>query len=218
MNKKIIVITLLFCMMPNLHSQERCEDVVYEFSPGRYNILDSSVIIYSQPNVTGLVTGRLNLHSEIEIIEAVENSQTTMEGMSHYWYKIRFNSVTGYVWGGYIAIETSVFNFGDARVYCYYRVSSMVRYGNDYYVPSVLPNDIFVYFDNRRLNNSVIEEQYKEFKKVYGSEGIRESCYFNFLKGRNFIMFGHGGNGYTDQYIIRENGEIEYSGFIWACG
>jgi hypothetical protein len=218
MNKKIIVITLLFCMMPNLHSQERCEDVVYEFSPGRYNILDSSVIIYSQPNVTGLVTGRLNLHSEIEIIEAVENSQTTMEGMSHYWYKIRFNGVTGYVWGGYIAIEASIFDFGGAKVYCYYRVSSIVRYSNDYYVPSVLPNDIFVYFDNRRLNNSVIEEQYKEFKKEYGSEGIRESCYFDFLKRRNFIMFGHSGNGYSDLYIIRENGEIEYSGSVWACG
>jgi hypothetical protein len=222
MNKKTIVIILFAFMVQNLTSQERCVDVAYEFSLGKYNILVSSVNIYSQPYLTSSVIGGLDLHSEIEIIETVENSQTTMEGATHYWYKIRFNNDTGYVWGGYIAKETSVFDFDDTKVYCYYRVSSIVKYGNNRFVPSVMPNDIFVYFNDRRINNNVIEEGYKEFGKNYRGEQIRDKCYFVILERENFILkkfilFGHSGDGYIDQYYIKENGEIVYGGHMWAC-
>ena len=218
--KKTVIILLLFCVIHNVHSQERCDDVAYEFFPGKYRILASSASIYSQPNVTGSVVDGLDLRSEIEVIGVVKNSPITMDGVTHYWYKIQFNHVTGYVWGGYIAIETSVFDFGAAKVYCYYRVSSIVRYDNNYYVPSVLPNDIFVYFNDRRSNNDVIEEQYKDYKKTYRSEGIRESCRFSSYRerNRNIIILIHSGNGYNDRYYIKENGEIEYNLSYWLCG
>jgi hypothetical protein len=60
---------------------------VYEFSSGIYNMLDSPINIRNQPNLTGSVIGRLELHSEIEILEKTDNVQT-IEGMPHYWYKI----------------------------------------------------------------------------------------------------------------------------------
>ena len=209
-------------MVQNLTSQERCIDVAYEFPPERYNILVSSVNIYSQPNFENSPISVLDLHSEIEIIETAENSQTTIEGAAHYWYKIRFNNITGYVWGGYIAKETSVFNFDDTKVYCYYRVSSIVKYGNNCFVPSVLPNDIFIYFNDRQINNDVIEEEYKKYEKNYGREQIRDECYFVILERekfflKKFIMFKHGGDGYSDTYYIKENGEIVYGGHMWAC-
>ena len=128
MNKKTIVIILLAFLVQNLTSQERCVDVAYEFSLGKYNIL----------------------------------------------------------------------------------------------VPSVMPNDIFVYFNDRRINNNVIEEGYKEFGKNYRGEQIRDKCYFVILERENFILkkfilFGHSGDGYIDQYYIKENGEIVYGGHMWAC-
>jgi len=141
-------------------------DPVYIFKPEKYNILESSVNIRSQPNLTSSVIGKLKLHSEIEIIERAENFQT-IDDMTHYWYKIKYEDITGYIWGGFISIETKIFVIdNNTNMYCYYRVSKLVRNELDYnrysYGHLITPNDIFIYINQKRSKTNVIEEIYSE--------------------------------------------------------
>jgi hypothetical protein len=71
----------------------------YNIEPGKYHILDFPVNVRSLPNLNGAIAGRLNLNDEIEVIENMGNEQQ-IEGVWQYWYKIKFNEISGYVWGG----------------------------------------------------------------------------------------------------------------------
>jgi hypothetical protein len=154
------IITILFGLFSliNLGAQEVVGNPIYEFATGKYSMLYSPVNIRSHPNLTGSVVGRLELHSEIEILENTKNSQI-IDGMTHYWYKIQYGNITGYIWGGYISIRAFSFNNYGNNIKCYYRVSNRKKFETgtsngiqySHYFDSILPNDIFIYINNRRV-------------------------------------------------------------------
>jgi len=179
---------------------------VYIFLPGKYNILESSVNIRSQPNLTSSVIGKLELHSEIEIIEKPENYQT-IDGITHYWYKIKHEDITGYIWGGFISIKTEIFEIDGTKIYCYYRVSKKEPHGYGYSL--VTPNDIFIYIDQnkKRIDTSVIKKVYLEDTLITNSWN-----YCRFSERDDHILLGIGDDGVTASFfIITKYGEIIFS-------
>jgi hypothetical protein len=209
-------------------------DPVYIFVRGKYNILESSVNIRSQPNLTSSVIGKLELHSEIKILYRTENYQT-IDGMTHYWYKIRYEDITGYVWGGFISINTKVFDIDGKKINCYYRVSKLRReYTDDgwySYDNLVTPNDVFIYIDKKRIKNTAIEKVYSDNSFVYyGNHHIREywefctfweasktdsnlDDYQKVIREKNAIMFFKiesetSTGSVCSVFLINKNGEI----------
>jgi hypothetical protein len=157
---------------------ERFERVgSYEIEPGRYHILDYPVNIRSQPNINGEIIGRLYLNDEIEVVENMGNEQQ-IDGVWQYWYKINFDDLYGYIWGGNISLKTLVFENEDNNYFLYSRVSFIHRIYNtnpsnvrpdqrldELYWDSPLtrPDDIFIYINNRKISIKSIERYYEAF-------------------------------------------------------
>jgi hypothetical protein len=219
MKKALIFFLFIITSFVSLYSQSSpfnntYGEPIYIFSPGKYNMLDSPVNIRSQPNLMGSIIGRLELNSEIEIIEKTENSQT-IEGMTHYWYKIKYGNITGYVWGGYISIKTSIFVLdNNTKIYCYYRYSKTDRRKTSeiyyHYFDLILPGDIFIYINQRRISNTVIKEVY--FEETANTRWfVRDYwhfCYFYEEKGNIVLMINDGAGVVESSFIINKHGEI----------
>jgi hypothetical protein len=210
--EKIEVNELFFKQFESDRSNNK-DGPVYIFLPEKYNILESSVNIRSQPNLTSSVIGKLELHSEIEIIEKPENYQT-IEGMTHYWYKIKHEDITGYIWGGFISIKTKIFEIDGTKIYCYYRVSKNGPLG--FYYHLVTPNDIFIYINQnkKRIDTSVIKEVYLGDTHITNSWN---DCTFqeeedgnillqigNYTSGSYFIINKYGEIIFCDSYFYKE--------------
>ena len=208
---------------------------IYKFSSGNYSILDISVDIQSQPNLTSSAMGRLELHSEIEILENTEISQV-IEDVTSYWYKIKYNDIVGYIWGGFIAVSTETIVLDDnVKVYLYYRFSGTKKNKTGdgtrggriidfyHYFDSILPNDIFIYINSKRVSTRVFEEAYYSynFNKVGGIEGVWEACYLRTTDKRNEMEFTilTIGSVHELHFVIniKENGDADVS-FSWAAG
>jgi hypothetical protein len=217
--KKILIIIFGLFVVVNLYSQANTYgDPIYVFSPGKYNMLDFPVNIRSQPNTTGSIVGKLELHSEIEIIEKTDISQT-IEGMTHYWYKIKYGNITGYIWGGYISIKTDIYVFGNNKVYCYYRVSKKVKKKTSeiyyHYFDDISPSDIFIYVNNKRI---LVNEINNIFIKYKAGEVTYYSC--NKTEENEIKLFFECTSGVSEIHIlikINGSGEGVISEF-WAGG
>ena len=95
------------------------------FSPGDYYIMAYDVKMYSEINGQNII-GVLNVHDKIEILENMYNEERFDE-ITSCWYKIKYNDIIGYIWGGNIAKETFIFDIDNNGVidYFQYRISSV---------------------------------------------------------------------------------------------
>jgi hypothetical protein len=158
-----IMMVLFFSTLLNMYP----EATPYEISPGTYYILDYPINIRSQPNLQGIVIGKLNLHDEIEVFEAIKSGDfwtdvSLIDGVVQYWYYIKHENIYGYIFGGYIAIKTVVFDIDNNGIddYFYYRYGSVWgwNYGSD---PQLNPGDVFIYINGKRAPNDEIEKAWK---------------------------------------------------------
>jgi len=116
---------------------------------GFYYMLDYPVNIRSQPNLQSTVIGRLALHDRIEILENTDISQR-INGMWAYWYRIRHNNQEGYIWGGFIAMETFIFDIDGNGQDDFFQVR-ITQLGNTIHLLHP-PTDIFIYINGRRVS------------------------------------------------------------------
>jgi hypothetical protein len=160
--KKIIVL-FYFTFFPLLYTYP--EALPYKIPPGRYYMLDYPVNIRSDPNLNGSIIGRLVLDNEIEVINAVDTGDfwadvSSIDGALQYWYHIKFGTIYGYIFGGYIAMERVVFDIDNNGIndYFYYRYGAVWgwNHGED---ASIFPADIFIYINNKR----VLPQKYEEY-------------------------------------------------------
>ncbi|MDR0322536.1 MAG: SH3 domain-containing protein [Treponema sp.] len=138
-------------------------DRPYNIEIGKYHVLASTVNIYNQPNLNGNIIGQLQLFDEIEVIENMGNEQR-IDGFFQYWYKIKHRDLEGYIWGGYIGIETLVYDIDSNGIndYFSYRISGVIdsenltnkiNYKNKIVNAIIINgrNDIFIFINGRRL-------------------------------------------------------------------
>jgi hypothetical protein len=200
---------------------------IYEFHLGKYHILDFPVNIRSQPGLTGSVIGKLELDSEVEIVENTKVSQA-IGNKTHYWYKIKYGNITGYIWGGLIAVEAGTFNIDGNKILVYSRCSyTEGRIGNDgtyyFYYDMVLPDDIFIYINQKPINiyDTIKRVYLEEFFIDYSTGNEVEHAvgkfwnYCDFYKGETFYNSADRRYFEKDNIVIRiHDRAIAYSVFV----
>jgi len=119
-----------------------------EIYPGKYHLLADNVFIMSQPDINSEVVRTLRLHDEIEVIESAGGEPRIEDGAKHVWYKVKFKSTEGYIWGGNISTNTYTFDFGNNVSSYFYSRSSGIMHIFRTLNPC---HDIFIYINNRRI-------------------------------------------------------------------
>jgi len=71
---------------------------IYSFDT--FFCIDGPLRIRNSPNLSSAQIGFLNLFDKATILEKIEN-KVTINNINDFWYKIDFNGLTGYVFGGY---------------------------------------------------------------------------------------------------------------------
>jgi len=103
-----LYLTAILFLLPLFYIYSDETELAHDLELGMYRMLDYPVNIRSQPNTSSTIIGRLQLNDEIEIIENTGNPQI-IEGVLQNWYKILFNNTEGYIWGGYISLNSWAF-------------------------------------------------------------------------------------------------------------
>jgi len=146
--KKVLFFIFVFIIVP---MSIFCES--YRFAPGEYYILDGRLNVRSEPNLSGKVIGSLNINTKVNIIECAFNEQI-IDNVSAYWYKISYNNSYGYIWGGFIAVGTFVYDIDSNGVkdYFHYRVTKIENHLNIIHIN----NDTFIYINNKRIKSNFV--------------------------------------------------------------
>lgn len=145
--KKVRIFCLLLFVSQSIFSES------YLFTPGAYYLLDGRINVRSEPNLSGKVIGQLHANSRVEIIECAYNEQI-IDAISAYWYKINYNNSYGYIWGGYVAVTTFVYDLTEngENDYFHFRVSR-VENGKDFIN---IKTDTFIYIDGERIQSNFV--------------------------------------------------------------
>ncbi|MDR0320982.1 MAG: SH3 domain-containing protein [Treponema sp.] len=147
---------LFFLLINNIYAQNG--EGVWVHEPGFYYILEDRVNIRSQPNSQGSIIGRLGLNDRIEVLSREGGQWENIQQVDHifsHWYKIKFNNIVGYIFGGFIARETLVFDIdgNGQNDYFHYRVSDT----NHVFWVINPRKDIFIYINNIRIPTDNIQ-------------------------------------------------------------
>jgi hypothetical protein len=148
--------TLLFLTLigpVGLFAQEKQDPVrSYLYKTGeKYHVFQYRANVREAPGRNSDVLAVLSLHDKVEI---VENSwvQEEINDVWGYWYKIKYGNITGYTFGGNLAVQTVITDIDGNGIndYFYYRLSYSwdgVDYGN---VNNL--TDIKIYINNKRVS------------------------------------------------------------------
>ncbi|GHU01981.1 hypothetical protein FACS1894147_02900 [Spirochaetia bacterium] len=170
-------------------------------------MLDYPVNIREQPNLDGLITGKLFLNDEIEIVENCGNMEE-IDGVLQNWYKIKSREITGYIFGGYTAVQAIEYDIdkNGEKDFVYFRVSNIhEKIFNDGEIvisSQIYPTDIFVYINNKRIPNTTIEQLKEEWSKRNNGTFYRCSIEFDDSKNVNIILWLKSNGEYVYQFTV----------------
>jgi hypothetical protein len=175
-------------------------------------------LVRSEPNLSGRVIGQLDANSMVNIIECAFNEET-IENVSAYWYKIEYNNSYGYIWGGFIAVETLAYDIDNNGIneYFHYRISRIENTINSI----DLNRDLFIYInDSLKAIDSIDPLNNLHNKKsIWTFCEIRESGYESYLGGPVEILFAIYDKGGSQKevfwFYISENGEVNGGGGVY---
>jgi hypothetical protein len=151
---KVMMLVLLSLNFPLF-----CQDNIYQFAQKEYYILDYPINIRAQPNLQGEIIGKLKLNDKITILQRTDNLQY-IDGVYSYWYMIKYNEITGYIFGGYIAVNRLVCDIDNNGTddYIFFRFSRSD--GFNFIIDSY--QDIFIYINNIRISTKNIFRDSRE--------------------------------------------------------
>ncbi|MDB3906095.1 SH3 domain-containing protein [Crocinitomicaceae bacterium] len=116
------VILFAFALVANLSfSQYEYEDMrllssEYEFEEGSTETLyGDNVVLRKKPSTESKAIDTLSIGSEVKILEN-SRKEIVVNGKTSYWYKVKSNKGTGYVAGGFIALDSREINGGKYMV------------------------------------------------------------------------------------------------------
>jgi hypothetical protein len=179
------------------------------FLPGDdHYMLDYPVNVRSEPNLKGNVIGQLALHERIKIIERMDNYQE-INNILAYWYKIAYKGSFGYIWGGYIACISLIFDIDGNGVndFFYFRVSNISSDGlRDMFVIDSW-NDVFIYINNKKISTHDLQlnnnHKWRWCYFVKSNNKVTIELVSDIRSGPNVLE-------YIDVFEIDKNGKIEF--------
>jgi hypothetical protein len=161
-------------------------------------MLDYPVNIREEPGLKG----RVGMNDRIEILENSYKLQI-IEDVLAYWYKIRFNNIVGYIWGGYIAEQTLIDDIDKNGILDYFHVR--VSRVSHHYNERNGPRDTFIYINNRKIDTSGFV--------VVTSRGMREwwmGC--RIIRFEDVVRFNYSSDYIIDMFDVNRFGEVTYKG------
>jgi hypothetical protein len=184
---------------------------------GKYNIMQSGATIKRKPNMGSEVITRLSIHDEIEIL-ANTFIEEEIDNFLAFWYKIRYENIDGFIFGGNIAYRTLITDIDSngkndyfyLRCYRYMHPDRRTRRSSPY--DRFLSNrDLVIYINNRRIETNVIR----------GAEGyLIDRC--KFLNFRDYVLIQltnySWDSKHTNFYKVNSDGSIEHIGGFGHSG
>jgi hypothetical protein len=182
--KKILTV---FLVITYITPYAFSEILAYEIPPGIYYVLDYPINIRQEPNLQGKILGQLSMVDEFEVYYAVYEDEynkyskvENIDGGLQWWYRIKFNEIYGYIYGGYIAMKRIVFDIDKNGIMDYFCFRFGAVWGRIYdgkvsYDPGIHPSDVYIYINNKRIDNAVIGKEYGE---MLDSRDVWVDCEF----------------------------------------
>jgi hypothetical protein len=173
----------------------------YVFHYDKYHVFQQGVKIRAKPSNNSGIIKELNLHDEIQIIEYTDKEEK-INDMWGYWYKIKQNNVTGYIFGGYIAIKTLITDIDKNGIkdYFYLRHTSGWDINPD--------KDILVYINNKKIDTSILSTTERSLPGYPYEKCIFEAGDGDVLIGLS--QYGRHDYEYMHIFKVLPNGKVEY--------
>lgn len=197
-------------------------DKSYRLEAGTYYTLAGRVNVRSEPNLNGSVLGQLDVNTEVEILECTLIEEA-IDGFWAFWYKIEYEKSYGYIWGGYIAYETFVYDIDKNGVddYFHYRCSIIIdKYGYHSEIVNV-NNDIFIYINDNLLDNHFYWERFDDREyiscTIYSAEHFVEAYSFGYeyISDIESVIYQFYANPWAYFFEVNKDGKIMYI-HAWA--
>ncbi|QQO09991.1 SH3 domain-containing protein [Breznakiella homolactica] len=148
-NLFMVLFSILICS--NIFGQDLNEieniHLNFSFKPGNYFLIEDNVKVYSNPDIDSQVLLTLAMHDEISLLEDVHNTQT-FDGVRSCWYRIKYNQITGYIWGGGIAVKTVLYDIDKNGIVDYFQYRIANSESRNYLR---IDKDIVIYINKRRI-------------------------------------------------------------------
>lgn len=196
----------------------------------KYHILQYRANVRIEPTRNSEIVAILSLNDAIEIIEE-SNIVETINGITAYWYKIKYGNITGYTFGGNIAIKTLITDIDNNGINDYFHFrKTLIRinvspYGREWKFSDINAHtDIIIYINNQRINTNMMykysfDSHNRKSFLTRTNEHLFDWC--EFIKENNGILtrlqaFGRHDYEWTTVYKIDRNGEINF--YEWTEG
>jgi len=172
----------------------------YVFHYNKYHILQNGVMTRAEPDENSDVIAELNLNDEIQIIEYT-NKEEKINDVWGYWYKIKHNNITGYIFGGYIAAETLITDIDKNGIKDYFYLRHSSKSG-------IYPDkDIFIYINDQKIDTGILSATKRYYNSPFkGYEIIEENGYVLII----LKQYGREDSEITHNFKVLPNGKIEH--------
>jgi hypothetical protein len=174
----------------------------YVFHYDKNRVFQQGVKIRAKPSEKSGIVAEINFHDEFQIIENTEIEEE-LNNIWGYWYKIKYNNDTGYLFGGYIPIDTLITDIDKNGIKDYFFLIQTTE--TRYIDPD---KDIIIYINDQKIDTSVLSTTERTFESK-----LFESCIFE--EGDGDVLIGlmqYGRHQYEYWHIFKvlPNGKIEY--------
>ena len=144
----LFVKAIIFPQIPVEKAPSIREGLFGLLKSGFYYTVDTPINIRFEPNLNSRIIGQLELHEKIEIVESAMLIQQIGDIWAD-WYKIKYKNSFGYIWGGYIAYKTVIFDINGNGINDYFQFRC--RDVQAYTALIDGSEDIFIFINNKRI-------------------------------------------------------------------
>jgi hypothetical protein len=202
-----------------MNIEEKKSDNIFKLISGAvYYLLDDRINVRSEPSLNGEVLGQLNVNTQVKIVECAFNEQVIDDFLA-YWYKIEYNNFFGYIWGGYIARDTLVYDIDDngENDYFHYRSQKIWADAHNSFEDIVDMNkDIFIYINNTLINNTFEVERIDDRAYLSCSIYLGTEHWVNeYMSKIENVIFQFYANPWVYFFEVNEYGEIQFI-HVWG--
>jgi hypothetical protein len=211
MKSNKFIIFIIFFIACKAFSQVEANEMFhfsYIFKPGIYYLLNNSDI-YDLPDFNAKIIGFINIHEKIEIVKDMHNEQK-VEDVNSCWYKINYNNILGYIWGGNVAVETFIFDIDNNGINDFFQYRFSLVAANYHFYSN---KDVVIYINNSKVNTDNLKKNESDVGTLdYGYTG----CKVNIENDCLIIVLGEYSLISSIEYYFQmdKRGNIEYKNTI----
>ncbi len=211
MKKTFFCTFLIIIFTANIYSSDKYKKVLLLKENSEHYIFEKRVNIRSKPSIKSDVIGLAVIGDQVIILEKT-NIKEEIYDITAYWYKIKCNDKTGYIWGGLISTmeEQADFDQDGKKELLMSRCTSNSETYTDGYMAKYSHN-FRLYKDKKIIDEKLFNA------KIIESSNIHVLDSFSFSPKVTFVEFRF---AFGDDGVFSENVELFYYSnekFYYIC-